>query len=196
MPETLTEKDYQEAARLLGCDVAAIKAVAAVESSGAGFLKDGRIRVLFEGHQFYRYTQGKFAATHPTLCHEKWTAEYYCKGDAETRGAGEWARLEEAKRLDERAALLSCSMGKFQIMGFNFSLCGFQTVEQFWQAMCQSEAEQLKAFCAYIKAVGLDDELRKHDWEGFARRYNGPGYRKNRYHEKLAQAYQRFVAQV
>ena len=43
----LNEDDYKEAAELLRCDIPAIKAVAEVESSGAGFLCDGRPKILF-----------------------------------------------------------------------------------------------------------------------------------------------------
>src|SRR5215468_8375016 len=120
MSRTVTGQDYENAAKLLRCDVPAIQAVAEVESSGNGFLHDGRLRLLFEGHQFYKYTKGAFAESNPTLCFPKWTKEFYCKGDAETRGNGEFARLEEARKLDDKAALMSCSIGKFQIMGFNF----------------------------------------------------------------------------
>jgi hypothetical protein len=42
MSDKLNENDFQAAATLLSCDVPAIKAVAEVESSGDGFLSDGR----------------------------------------------------------------------------------------------------------------------------------------------------------
>jgi hypothetical protein len=77
-------------------------------------------------------------------------------------------------------------------MGFNFALCGFKSVEEFWAALGRSEGEQLNAFCSYVKSVGIDDELRNHDWAEFARRYNGPEYKKNQYDTKLANAYARF----
>jgi len=35
----------------------------------------------------------------------------------------------------------------------------------------------------------LADELIRHDWAGFARGYNGPAFRQNRYDEKLSAAY-------
>ncbi len=193
-PERLTEKDYQKAAKLVGCEVAAIKAVAEVESSGAGFLSDGRPRLLFEGHQFYKYTKGAHKDVRPDLCHPKWTRANYAKGSAEARGAGELRRFEEASQLDRGAALMSCSVGKFQIMGFNFALCGYKSVEEFWEALARSEGDQLEAFCCYVKSVGLDKELRAHNWAEFARRYNGPEYKKNKYDEKLAQAYAKYAA--
>ena len=46
----ITEEDYKNAARSLGCDVEAIKAFAKVESRGSGFLSDGRPVILFERH--------------------------------------------------------------------------------------------------------------------------------------------------
>ncbi|HLI29647.1 MAG TPA: N-acetylmuramidase family protein [Terriglobia bacterium] len=192
LPGVLTETDYEEAAKLLGCEVAAIKAVAEVESAGAGFLKDGRPRILFEGHWFYRHTKGAYAATHPTLCHPSQTNQHYCKGNAEERGAGELARLERAKQLDSGAALLSCSIGKFQVMGFNHKLCGFDTVEDFWQTLAQGEAAQLKAFCAFVKKRGLADHLVHHRWDKFAEGYNGKNYKKFSYDTKIAKAYEKF----
>ncbi|MCP1548506.1 MULTISPECIES: N-acetylmuramidase domain-containing protein [Methylorubrum] len=40
----------------------------------------------------------------------------------------------------------------------------------------------------FIVTNGLDDELRRHDWAGFARSYNGASYAKHGYHNKLAAA--------
>jgi hypothetical protein len=54
MPDKLNDNDLQEAAQLFNCDVPAIKAVAEVESSGDGFLSDGRVKILFEGLKFFK----------------------------------------------------------------------------------------------------------------------------------------------
>jgi hypothetical protein len=43
-----------------------------------------------------------------------------------------------------------------------------------------------------VENAGLVDELRRNDWAGFARGYNGPGYADNRYDTKLASAYSNF----
>ncbi len=189
----LTESDFREAAEILNCDIAAIKAVAEVESSGNGFLSDGRVKILFEGHQFHKHTQGAYAESYPTICYKKWTKQYYTKGpNADARGAGELARLEQGMALDRAAALKSASYGKFQIMGFNYSLCDFDNVEDFYTAMQASEGAQLKAFCCFIKATNLDGHLRKHRWASFARGYNGPEYAKNKYEKKLAAAHARY----
>ncbi len=94
-------------------------------------------------------------------------------------------------RLDRPAALKSASWGAFQILGSNHQAAGYDNVEDFCRGMCESEDRQLEAFVAFVKANRLDDELRRQDWTGFARGYNGPGFRDNRYDEKLAQAYRR-----
>lgn len=192
----ITEQHFFDAAKRLRCSVPAVKAVTEVESSGSGFLSDGRVKVLFEGHVFYKYTKGKYATSHPSLCYPKWTRVYYARGaNAYERGAKELARLEQAKDLNRTAALLSASYGMFQIMGFNFAHCDFPTVDLFADAMKKDESEQLNAFCSYIIDVGLDDELRQGRWADFARKYNGPAYQKNRYDQKLKDAYNRYYRQ-
>ena len=190
----LKETDFANTAKLLNCSVAAIKAVADVESSGDGFLSDGRVKCLFEGHIFYRYTKGKYATSNPAICYQKWTTNFYTKGKtADIRGNGELTRLAQAMALDKTAALMSASYGKFQIMGFNFTLCGFTSVDDFYQKMQVNEAMHLNAFCSYVQHVGLDDELRDMRWADFARKYNGPEYQKNQYDVKLANAYKKYA---
>jgi len=182
----LTDGNYKQAAEELGCEVAAILAVISVESAGDGFLPDGRPKILFEAHIFHRYTKGRFDTTHPHLSSPTWNRKLY-KG-----GAGEYDRLEEAISLDRRAAIMSASWGAFQIMGFNLAGCGFTNVEDFVAAMRASERRQLEAFIEFIKSQHLDDELRQRDWATFARIYNGPSYKANRYDEKPAKAYAKF----
>jgi hypothetical protein len=190
MSRELTRTDYRAAAQSLRCEIAALRAVAEVEAPDGGFLLDGRIRVLFEAHVFYRQTGGKFAATHPTLCCEQWTRAFYARGkDADQRGFRELDRLEAAILLDRKAALSSASYGKFQIMGFNHRSCAYPDVESFYHAMRRDEQAQLDAFCHLLRAHGMVVALRELDWQKFARLYNGPGFSKNSYDSKLATAY-------
>ena len=191
--KTLTAQDYARAARHLGCEEAAIRAVVAVESSGPGFLSDGRCKILFEGHIFYRETMGRYAQTHPTLCFEKWTREHYARGQtADERGAGEIARLGIAMLIDRLAALRWARYGKFQIMGFNHQLCMYPNVRFFYQAMQCDEASHLDAFCHLIKSMCLAGALRRLEWAVFAHGYKGSAYRENDYDVKLARAYKLF----
>ena len=180
--KTLQECDYITAANLLGCEVAAVKAVAEVESSGGGFLANGKPKILFERHYFYRLTNGKYSAQNP---------------DISNRSSGgytsnEYARLDKASALDRNAALQSASWGKFQIMGENWKALGYTTLQEFINAMFANETEHLMAFVKFVKVNKLDDELRRKDWAGFARGYNGSGYAKNKYDQKMKTAYEKF----
>lgn len=180
MTAVLQERDYTEAAFRLECEVEAVKSVCAVEAPRGGFYSSGHPVVLFEGHIFHKYTKNRFDASNPTLSYPRWTTAFY--GD-------EVKRLTAAMALDHTAALMSASWGKFQIMGFNFALCGFTDVDSFVAAMTESEGNQLDAFVEYVIQSGLSDELQRRDWAGFARYYNGPEYTKNQYDVKLMKAY-------
>ena len=190
----LAEQDFQTAAELLGVEVAAIKAVAEVESYGSGFLPDGRTKILFERHKFYKYLAaalGKTAANrlmqvNPNICNTK--AGGY-KGNA-----AEYPRQKAAASYDETAALLSASYGRFQIMGFNFRACGFASVQAYVQAQAVNEGAQLLAFCNFIKAdPTIHKALKAKRWAAFAAGYNGESYKINNYDSKMAQAYARHI---
>jgi len=184
----LNEDDYRRAAKTLGCDVAAVKAVSEVESRGDGFLEDDRPKVLFEGQWFHKFTNGKFAAAHPTISYPAWTTKFYL-GDIP-----EWdKRLSVAMALDKYAAIRATSFGKFQVMGFNFNVA-FSTLDAFWVAMHESEGRHLDAFVGYVIKNGLSDALKTHNWPKFAYGYNGEGYKVNNYDGKMAAAWQRFNA--
>ena len=182
----LKEQDYITAAKELGCEVAAIKAVAEVESAGSGFLSDGQPKILFERHYFSRLTGGKYDKSYPDISYHKWG------GYGATNR--QHARLTQATMLDRNAALMSASWGKFQIMGFNFALAGCNSLQQFVTAMFTSESAHLDCFVEYIKNTFLDDELRDKRWADFARKYNGPLYYKNNYDKKMAAAYKKYQA--
>lgn len=97
-------------------------------------------------------------------------------------------------QLDEVAALMSTSVGRYQIMGFNHHLAGFDSVRVFWDAMKRAEVYHLDAFVLFIINSKLAPMLRRisanpEDCAPFALGYNGPGYRTNRYHEKIAKAF-------
>ncbi len=181
----LTEADIQRAAAALGCEPAAVHAVAEVEAGGrSGFLDDRRPKILFESHWFHKLTGGRHDAAHPGISTPQWVRNY--KG-----GAAEYERLAEAIALDREAALKSASWGMFQILGLNHKEARFDTVESYVGAQTASEGAQLDVFVAFVKSKNLSDKLRARDWAGFAQVYNGPGYRENRYDEKMAAAYAR-----
>lgn len=187
---SLNDKDYERAAARLCCDVAAIRAVAEVESGGrSGFLPDKRPRILFESRWFHKLTNGKHDTSHPDISTPAWIRNY-------AGGAAEYDRLARAIGLDRTAALKSASWGKFQVLGVNHRVCGWDDVESFVTSMTEGEGRQLDAFVGFVVTNGLADELRDRRWDDFARGYNGPGYRRNRYAERMAEAYARHAGGV
>lgn len=189
MPLTLAE--IKSVAAPLGLDPCLVQAVVSVESRGEGFLPDGRPVILFEGHIFWREMEKR--GINPTLL--KIPAVLYPKWDKSkyVGGAGEHERLNAAALVNKEAALCSASWGLFQIMGFNHAACGFADVSAFVAAMQESEEAQLIAFCAFMRSQGLVPYLAAHDFAGFAKRYNGPGYAANSYDTKLRTAYEHCV---
>ena len=192
--KTLGDCDYAKAAESLGVDVATIRAVCEVEASGSGFLPDGRPKILFEGHVFWMelvrvgIDPGAIFSGNKDI----WTKAHY-KG-----GAGEYSRLERAMKIHKVAALASASWGLFQIMGYHFLRCGFSNVVDFVDAMYESEWRHLEAFCRFVLGEtfggrALVEYLREKDWEKFAHGYNGSGYQANRYDERLAAAYRKWI---
>ena len=185
----LSDADFGRAAATLGAEIAAIQAVAEVETSGNAVDDHGRPRILFERHYFHRLTGGRFDQSHATISAP--TAGGYGKFSEQ------YGKLEEAYGLDADAALRSASWGRFQIMGDNCRAAGFASVREFVNALTQTEAAHLDAFVAFVAAdQGMAEALRKKDWATFARRYNGPGYANNAYDTKLAAAYAQFATEA
>ncbi|MDJ0947418.1 MAG: N-acetylmuramidase domain-containing protein [Alphaproteobacteria bacterium] len=184
----LKKRDFDRAAERIGCEVAAIRAVADVESGGrSGFLRDARPKILFESRWFHKLTDRACDDSHPHISTPKWVRNY--RG-----GAEEYDRLHEAIALDREAAPKSASWGKFQILGVNHRTCGFETAEEYVQGQRDSEGAHLGAFVGFVIANRLDDELRDKRWADSAAGYNGPGYRQNRSDQKMADAYAKYAA--
>ncbi len=169
----LSESDVARAAEFLNVDEAAVRAVIEVEAASYGFDAKGRPRILFEPHIFWRELGPgilRSEAKEAGLAYPRWRRNYPRTMDAR------YAQLARAMQIDRTAALKSASWGLGQVMGFNYRLAGFDTVDAFVSAMKESEGAHLMAMASFIKNRGLDEALRRHDWAAFARGYNGPGY--------------------
>ncbi|CAA0152172.1 N-acetylmuramidase family protein [Tenacibaculum maritimum] len=185
---TLNESDFIDAAKQLNVSVAVIKAVCEVEAPRGGFLRYGQPVILFERHKFHQFTEGIYSKTNSDISNPR-PGGYLGYSQ-------EHLRLQKATKLNREAGLKSASWGRFQIMGFNYKLCGFTSLQKFINAMYRSEKSQLDAFVNFIKSVKLQDELQKLDWHGFARAYNGKNYYKNKYAKRLKKAYKKYEKQA
>jgi hypothetical protein len=184
------EMNFKGAAEMLGVEEAAVRAVHHVESGGRnGFLPDGRPLILFEGHIFWKQLRKnnivpeKYVEGNEDILFPKWDRSFY-KG-----GAAEYERLNRAIKIHPESAYCAASWGMFQIMGFNYQLCGYNNVFDYVADMKISADKQLLAFVKFLQKTEMDILLKKLDWAGFAAKYNGPGYQQNQYDEKLEYAY-------
>ncbi|WP_197276135.1 N-acetylmuramidase family protein [Kluyvera genomosp. 1] len=187
--QTLNWLDIVAAAAQMNIEPCTLQAVCTVEASGNGFLPSGRPKILFEGHIFWRelakrhYQPERLASDFPSILYQRWTNQFYQGGEKE------YERLAMAQSIHHEAAYCSTSWGAFQIMGFNYALCGFHSVTDFVAAQQQSCSKQLEAFCKFLITNNLQVYLQNKDWTAFARRYNGPEYVRNQYDKKLEIAY-------
>lgn len=173
--QSITTEDYEKAASLLGCEKAAIEAIAMAETSATGSFytsSEGHKipAILFERHYFSRFTSGKFDSSYPDI------------SDPQRGGYGlyreQYIKLVRAYELSSNAALKSASWGKFQIMGSNFAAAGFSDVESFVEAISQSEKNHLLALVHFIKSnPSMHRALKDKNWLEFAKQYNGPKQR-------------------
>ena len=184
MTTKLSLVDLQSVGDEYSIPVSHLKALIAVESSGVGFYKDGTPVVQQEPHYFNRLTNGKYLLSHPHLASKSYKANLQRK----LYNLSARKRLAESSQLDREAALRSCSWGLFQIMGDNYKLCGYPSVQAFVNGMYQDEQTQLKAAIEYLKSVNGLSALREGDWKTVARKYNGAEYWRKGYDKKLAKA--------
>lgn len=197
----LSEQDLIDFAIQYDLEIATVKAVNEIESSGKGFLIDGRPKILFEGHVFWKELQKRNINPETLLndqsknvLYKKWTKTYYLGG------AKEYSRLEEAAHLlDSKevhdAAYCSASWGAFQIMGYHYQSLGYADIDNYVEKMFDHEREHLKAFGKFLKINNLIIHLQNKNWVKFARGYNGPAYTINKYDEKLKKAYVKYSIQ-
>jgi hypothetical protein len=194
----LSEQDLMAFANNYNLDLATIKAVNEVESTGKGFLLSGKPKILFEGHIFWKELKkrGINPVSHQNsnnqdVLYETWTKKFYLGGERE------YNRLQKAMNILQNdsfrdAANSSASWGSFQIMGFHAIPLGYQSVDDFVQKMGISEKEHLNAFGRFLEANHLIIHLKNKNWSEFALKYNGAGYKANKYDIKLANAYKKY----
>ena len=160
---------------------AIIDTVAKVESAGSGYYLSaglflGELKVLFEGHYFHRLTKAIYAKKRPDLSYQVWTTKNYRKGQNEFQRFLEAFFIEKKKEdldlireVGERngtfgdylqvatmsktqdAALRSASWGKFQVMGENFSKCGYKSASEMIIDYYKGEDKQLAGFLNFCE---------------------------------------------
>ncbi|MDN2567286.1 N-acetylmuramidase domain-containing protein [Aquibium sp. A9E412] len=183
-----------ETAAEIGVEPAALLAIAEVESGGRTSARvAGRAEPLirFEGHYFDR----RLPAAKRAAARQAGLAAPRAGAVANPAGqAARWRLLARAAAIDRQAAYESVSWGIGQVMGAHWSWLGYASVEALVAEARSGPAGQVRLMARFIARAGLVPAIRRRDWAAFARRYNGPAYRKNRYDSRLAAAYRRHAA--
>lgn len=181
LEEKESYETIEEFARVHSIEKAKLLAFLSVESSGQAF--DGN-------HPTVRFECTKFN----NISNE----EVPCEINSRNKyGIPEHTNLQAFNRaleVNRREALLSSSYGLGQVMGFNYNLAGYGSVEDYYEAMFKEE-NQVLAFLTFIENRNpvLISELQKEDtdWAVIARNYNGEDYKSNNYDVRLEEEYQR-----
>jgi hypothetical protein len=170
----------------IGIDKGVAVAVIAVESGGSGMGPDGRMIIRFENHLFWSF----WGKANPAAYNQhfvfnqtaSWKGHQYRTQpngpwlDVHQNQNSEWTVFNFASTLDGGAAKKSISMGLVQIMGFNHRAIGYASPDAMFAAFAADEKFQLLGFFNFVKNDQRQvDALRKRDYVGFARIYNGPG---------------------
>lgn len=181
-----------------GIEPAAMMAVVECESSGNPLEADGVTpRFLYERHVMYKELKAKRGQAKATeavrlgLARIGWdrSTQYKDQGSSQ----GRLALIKKARAFDEECANRSASWGVGQTMGFHAESQGFKNANEMVQYMVDGGIPaQVQCMVNEIKKSGLIDEMNRHDWAGFARRYNGAGYAQNKYDTRMAAAYVRW----
>jgi hypothetical protein len=178
-----------EIAQAHGVEPEVLMAVVKVESNArTGVRINGRMEPLirFEGHYFYRLlpqrkrnlavTRGLASAVAGVIRNPK-------------TQIGRWRLLHKAEAIDRDAALRSVSWGVGQVMGDHWRWLGYASIDALVAEARAGTEGQIRLMMRFVEKAELLDKLRKHDWTGFARAYNGPGFAKHGYDRKMQDAY-------
>jgi hypothetical protein len=192
---TSIEPEVIEAAKRVGAatdlPARALLAVALVETNAVAFAHvDGRREPLirFEGHYFDRRLDGA-SRERARAAGLSDPAAGAVRNPASQ--AARWALLGRAAAIDAEAAYASASWGLGQVMGAHWQRLGFRDARDLAAHARSGAGGQLDLCARFLLAEDLAGLLRAADFAGFARRYNGPNYRTNRYDEKIAAAWSR-----
>lgn len=175
----VTPAEMRQFAERLGCSLNQLHAVAEVESSGGGFERTGRPKILYERHYFDRLTKGR------------WSPSSFSNPQPGGYSISSWDKLSDACGHDPDAAFASCSWGRFQVMGAHWQALGYVSPYALAWTTAQSEGDHFELLARFIEANRLQDEMRAistnpDDCRAFASAYNGRGYARLGYHKKLA----------
>ncbi|MBU1380395.1 DUF3380 domain-containing protein, partial [Myxococcota bacterium] len=94
--------------------------------------------------------------------------------------------IKLAERLDPQNSRLASSFGTFQIIGRNYSLAGYKSVNDMINSFKKGQLVQLNALTTFISSEKFRlKAFQSGNLQKISRSYNGRGYKKNDYDKKL-----------
>ncbi len=175
LAQRMPPEQHKRVADALSVDMAAIRALAIVETRDRPFV-DGVPIVRFEAHHWRKRRQ----ATKSAMAFDRksnWR-------DLTRR----WEMFEAMARMQLGPAIKAHSFGAYQIMGFNHYHCGFEYPQAFLDAMRTVDGQATALIRFIEKSPSLHRALEQKDPHGVGKQFNGPRYRDNNYHAKWAAA--------
>ncbi len=174
---------------LVAIDVASIVAVLAVEAGGRGFSANGRMIIRFENHiywsQWGTHNVDTFGVHFRYDNDKRWRRHAFRETETDAwesfhgNQASEWRVFEFARGLNQPAAMRAISMGAPQIMGFNFSSIGYDSVREMFDRFQSDIRYQIAGLFDFMRDSAtvspMIQALQRRKFVDFAARYNGPG---------------------
>ena len=198
LAKRIDDVDLPRLGHMIGVGEDELHAIIDTESRGAGFDGKKRPKILFEPHVFYRNLSGakRDQAVKAGLAYPNWGTKPYGKESEQ------YGKLIRAIAIDETAALKACSWGLMQVLGENHKAAGYATPQAMVLAFLDDEEKHLEAAVRFMEKVGIGAELRAlaklkrpitaEEAVPVVEKYNGPGFRKNKYHSKFAASYNKW----
>lgn len=179
-------------AKYLNIKASNLAAVVEIESAGIVFwVVNGRQvpAARPEAHRFYAKLKGseRDKAVSLGLAHPKFGVV-----KVPFQREAVYDIIERMKKINETAALESCSWGLGQVMGENWKSLGYASVQELVAENMRGVDGQLECMARFIRVNGLVPALQRGDFTTFAKRYNGPAYKTNAYDTKMAAAAKRY----
>lgn len=150
-----------------------LQALANIESGGQGFI-NGRLLIRLEAHRLLIFapTLSSFFSFNPA---NKYFDHYYNGKKYHGNQDMEWEAFNFARRKHGEATYKSTSYGKFQILGENYTQLGFNSAEEMFNYLSQSETNQYDVFFRYLVNFGLIKPLQDYNFKLITEKYNGSG---------------------
>ena len=172
-----------------------VQAVISVESSGSPFRDYPELGTFptlrFEPDEFNKRNAEDEEEMPYTEAHSSSGRGLGFSRKASETGADDF---HKAMQINESAAIRATFFGKYQIMGFNYKGLGYESPQEFLEAM-KTEDGQDEAFIRfvmrnkYLRNAAQSKTPNHDDFYAFAKSYNGPS-NAEAYSQKISRAYE------